>query len=110
MVTREELFVWLRTLSPKTYVGIDEGGLCLVTDEAKTGPYLEVGGMPLDDDAEYEITSAPAREVHDYGWNEEHLEHYRGDWVDEVANGDTYLGYNDWVANRVQYHLDSLKA
>lgn len=115
MVTKEELIGWLQTLPPDQSVWIDKGGLNLVAGDGDNAPYLGVGGNSnceqielvynIADDAEDEGTPAPAREVHDYGWNEEHPEHSRGDWVDEVTNGDTYLGYNDWVYHRIGWDL-----
>lgn len=35
-----------------------------------------------------------------YGWDEEHPVHVKKDWKYEVANDDTLLGYDEWVANK----------
>lgn len=49
-MTVREIQEWLKTLKPTDRVGVDDGGLCLcvVGDEE---PYLEIGGLPADDDA-----------------------------------------------------------
>jgi hypothetical protein len=58
-----EIKDWLETLGSGALVGIDEGGLCLVmvegTVEASSHPYLEVGGIPEEDDAEGEEADRP---------------------------------------------------
>lgn len=45
-----EIKRWLGTLYPTSYVGVDEGGLTLVEiavkDNKATGAYLEIGGIP----------------------------------------------------------------
>ena len=43
-----ELIRWLRTLPDNADVAIDEGGLTLV--EVGGDAYMEVGGIPRDDD------------------------------------------------------------
>lgn len=47
-----EIIRWLKTLDPAQPVGIDEGGTALVIDDDDPwdGPYLEVGGLPLDEE------------------------------------------------------------
>jgi hypothetical protein len=53
MMTKEDIEEWLATLPARTMVGIDDGGLALEAldeDNAPYGPYLEVGGIPLDDE------------------------------------------------------------
>lgn len=51
MIAVKELQRWLSTLVSDE-VGIDEGGLTLVAGdpEADSGAYLEIGGIPLDDE------------------------------------------------------------
>ena len=49
-----ELKRWLDTLAEDTEVGVDEGGLTLVTTETADGTscYLEIGGMSDDDESD----------------------------------------------------------
>jgi len=89
MMTMEELRDWANALvHSHTSVAIDDGGLCLVEiDEngKETGCYLEVGGIPL-----------PEAELSKY-------ERFpKEDWRYEVQNGDTRLGYEDWVEHNVE--------
>ncbi len=49
MITKQEIQEWLDTLPADDTVGIDEGGLTLVSS---SGAYLEVGGEPDEDDEE----------------------------------------------------------
>jgi hypothetical protein len=44
-ITREELIVWATTTPPNCHIGIDEGGIMLVTVE-NGAVYLEIGGVP----------------------------------------------------------------
>ncbi len=46
MTDKEEIERWLATLPEGTGVGIDDGGLTLVTED---GAYLEVGGVDSKD-------------------------------------------------------------
>ena len=52
-VTKFELKKWLDTLADDQEVGIDEGGLSLQAPESPDGAaaYLEVGGLPEDEEA-----------------------------------------------------------
>lgn len=54
MMSVAEVKDWLATLSPESGVAIDDGGLSLVEvkEHTETGAYLEVGGVPDDDDEE----------------------------------------------------------
>lgn len=56
MMGKQEVLRWLETLSDDCLIGIDDGGLCLVTDgtEADEGAYLEIGGFG-DDEFEEEV-------------------------------------------------------
>lgn len=57
MIATKELIRWAQTLDPDSGVAIDDGGLTLVeldADNAESGAYLEVGGIPLDEDLEEE--------------------------------------------------------
>ena len=45
-----ELREWLDTLSDEASIAVDDGGLALV--EVGGDTYLEVGGLPLDDETE----------------------------------------------------------
>jgi hypothetical protein len=47
----EDIKAWLNTLDDDTLVGIDDGGLCL-QETTNTENYLEVGGIPEEDDEE----------------------------------------------------------
>ena len=49
-VSKQELTAWLDTLPNGAAVAIDDGGLMLV--EVGSDSYLEVGGIPLDDESE----------------------------------------------------------
>lgn len=49
MILVSELKRWLGTLADDDAVGIDEGCSCLVSDQEE-GVYIEVGGMPLDEE------------------------------------------------------------
>ena len=49
--TKEELIRWLSTLPDGVSVGVDDGGLVLrVVDDEDN--YIEIGGLPLDDDSD----------------------------------------------------------
>ena len=47
---KQDLIDWLDSLPAGTNVGIDEGGLMLVTADPDSPAYLEVGGIPSDDE------------------------------------------------------------
>jgi hypothetical protein len=49
MIQVAELQEWLATLKPHHYVGVDEGGLTLTVNHHPE-VYLEVGGIPEDED------------------------------------------------------------
>ncbi len=53
MVRLSELQKWLKTLPIDALVGVDEGGLTLITHvqsgQEEPFPYLEIGGIPEDD-------------------------------------------------------------
>ncbi len=48
--TAREIIRWLETLAGDELVGVDDGGLTLCTDAGTDGPYLEIGGIEVDDD------------------------------------------------------------
>ncbi len=48
-IYKHDLIRWLNTLPEDAHVGIDEGGLTLECVE-DVQAYMEVGGMPEDDD------------------------------------------------------------
>ena len=50
MMRAREVQEWLEPLNPDDRVAIDEGGLTLVVVGREDKAYLEVGGIPLDDD------------------------------------------------------------
>jgi hypothetical protein len=39
--------------------------------------------------------------IETYGYWGNHPDHHPSDWEDEVTNGDTRLGYWEWVAARI---------
>lgn len=43
MIDKEELERWLATLPKGTQVGVEDGGLTLITDDSEA--YLEIGGL-----------------------------------------------------------------
>ena len=45
-----EVRKWLESLGPDDLIAIDEGGLTLVVIGSEEEAYLEIGGVPLDDD------------------------------------------------------------
>jgi len=49
MMGKEQIIEWLNTLPEAACVGVDDGGLCLRTD-ADPEAYLEIGGMPAEDE------------------------------------------------------------
>ena len=60
--------------------------------------------------AEVEMTADQLREKYDalapdggWGW---HPDYPRNDWAYEMANGDTRLGYWDWVCHRIEMNAD----
>lgn len=65
MITAKELKQWAATLEDDAQVYVDQGGLSLVVladDEncpfdGFSGPYLEVGGLPEEDEEPYEPTN-----------------------------------------------------
>lgn len=46
----KELKDWLKTMADDTLVAIDDGGLAIVNCENPEGDYIEVGGIPEEDD------------------------------------------------------------
>ena len=55
MIEKSELQAWLDTLSEDADVAIDDGGLTIVEigdDGEPTEAYLEIGGIPLEDEEE----------------------------------------------------------
>jgi hypothetical protein len=61
MVKASELKRWLDTLGPDAFVAVDEGGLELVEVGSRAGAYLEVGGVPEEEeDEEYVFQPAEA--------------------------------------------------
>jgi hypothetical protein len=91
MIAAKQLAEWLSTLEPGALVAIDDGGLtiCQVTsetgphDETHAGPFLEIGGIPLDDDDDDQEPDAaelfnalPSPAATRYGSRAEELEHY----------------------------------
>jgi hypothetical protein len=53
MMTVQEVKDWLNTLPPNHRVAVDDGGLTLICLE-DVHPYLELGGMPLEEDMDAE--------------------------------------------------------
>lgn len=52
MMNVKEVSDWLRTLSPESSIGVDDGGLCLREIDKKgnrTEAYCEIGGLPDDE-------------------------------------------------------------
>lgn len=45
MTSKAELQRWLNRLDDDAMIGVDEGGLTLVTDDGSNS-YIEIGGMP----------------------------------------------------------------
>ncbi len=109
---------WLDTLGEDVAVGIDDGGLCLLSVD-DPDIYLEIGGMPdsdgndacLSEDGQ-ELPMEAAIDILAGGprasmcWNYrhqgEHPEHPLSDWKHDVGNGDTVLGYQDWVIHNLE--------
>ncbi len=63
----KELIRWATTLDPQSEVAIDEGGLALVeltNTGLPTNAYLEVGGIPEDEDEDEEELCECGREKH----------------------------------------------
>jgi len=50
MMRAKQVQEWVALLNPDDAVAIDEGGLTLVVVGREDEAYLEVGGIPLDDD------------------------------------------------------------
>jgi hypothetical protein len=67
MLQVAELKRWLETLSPKSCVGVDEGGLCLVCWEEPTAT-LEIGGLPEDEEFSPDSGTLGGNEMLD-NWN-----------------------------------------
>lgn len=87
MILKTDLIKWLLE-SGGEYVGIDEGGLTLVSSDEygrQTGYYYELGGLP-----EF------------YDQSNEHPGYPVEDWQFEARNGDTYLGYTEWVDAKLE--------
>lgn len=89
-----------------------EGGLVRSVENLPAGWTLEVRDYEIEhlDDAEDEdfqtdeygdkySASLWESEHQDYDWDSEHEDWPREDWQYEVQNGDTRLGYNEWVAH-----------
>ncbi len=47
-----QIIEWLSTLEPDDEVGVGEGGLDLRVNTEESEEYLEIGGMPTEDDDE----------------------------------------------------------
>ena len=73
---KSEIMRWLDTIEGDPLIGIDEGGLTLST--ANASYWLEVGGVP--DIVEYTIE----------------------DWIEDVRQGNTLLGFHDWVDHQLE--------
>jgi DNA-directed RNA polymerase subunit RPC12/RpoP len=86
MTAAIQLMEWLESLPQGADVGVDEGGLCLraVVDSEVTDAYFELGGIPEEIESSWE--SRPG--------------HPESDWMLEVANDTTRLGYVAWCDNR----------
>ena len=54
----------------------------------------------MSDPTEDVIEAAYARDVGD--WNYEHARYPRPDWQQEAGDGDTQLGYFDWVIHQIE--------
>lgn len=88
MIDAKELIRWLQTLDEDADVAIDDGGLTLVQvlpgtdphDKTPAGPYIEVGGIPLDEDEDEEpdpaehFNTLPSPGASHYGQRAEELE------------------------------------
>lgn len=82
MIAKTELISWLLQSSGE-FVGIDEGGLSLNCADflgRASGAYFEIGGLPevFDQDNQHPVFA---------------LE----DWRAEAREGNTVLGYSEWV-------------
>ena len=77
-IKAEELKQWINSLPSGTSIGIDEGGLTLQV-VGNPEVYLEIGGLP-----------------------EEDPKYPRSDWQYEVSNGDTSLGYDEWLEHKIE--------
>jgi hypothetical protein len=60
--------------------------------------WLSKGGFAPDAWRSDPHAAALAKAGLDSGWDD-HPEHPRTNWVEEVINGDTWQGYPQWVAN-----------
>jgi hypothetical protein len=61
MMAKREIQDWLKTLPEESHIAVDDGGLCLVcvesgpegaTDAEEFSEYLEIGGVPDEEDVE----------------------------------------------------------
>lgn len=46
----KDIVDWLNTLDPFDCVGVDDGGLCLRCEERPEDAWLEIGGLPEEED------------------------------------------------------------
>lgn len=82
MISAKQLREWLDTLEPSALVAIDDGGLTIVQvtpetdphDKTPAGPFLEIGGIPLPDDAAEAFSLPPSSAAQRYGPRAEELE------------------------------------
>lgn len=51
MIAKQELIAWLNSIDADE-VGIDEGGMNLVVEGREDEVYIEVGGVPTEEDRE----------------------------------------------------------
>jgi hypothetical protein len=57
-MTVREIRAWLDSLAPEARVGVDEGGLILAVVGNVDDEYLEVGGIPEEDEQPRATTSS----------------------------------------------------
>ena len=60
--------------------------------------------LALQSIAEIDATAA-SPQWQGHGWDDQHQAHPRIDWRYEVANGDTLLGYHEWVQHRLDAEM-----
>ena len=116
-LTAKELKEWINSLPSDTSIGIDEGGLTLQV-EGNPDVYLEIGGLPEDATiycpaCEKDVKDEPHNRTSlaDHGrcfdcqklWiSNGHYNFPRSDWQYEVQNGDTNLGYDEWLDHKLE--------
>lgn len=117
-ISAKELKQWINSLPNNSHVGIDDGGLTLqIIDNPEI--YLEIGGLPENDNNATTYCPACETEVKDDAFNRTSLADHgkcvdcqkeymdvgdknypRSDWQYEVSNNDTTLGYDEWVGHK----------